>query len=92
MAKTLYQFTPGLDTNFTFQPTIGAQQYTVVVVWQLFGQRWMVNLYTLQQALVFSRPLRASPENYDINLLAGYFDTGSLVYRDGTNNFEVVSP
>jgi hypothetical protein len=86
---TLTQFTPTVGTNFAFQPTLDGQQYSVVVTWSLFGQRWLLNVYTLQQVLVLQKPLTASPLGYDINLIQGYFQTSSLVFRGPTNNFEV---
>jgi len=91
---TLTQFTPTSDQNFSFQPTLDGQQYNVIVTWGLFGSgvgwpRWILNVYTLQGALVCERPLTGSPPGYDINLVAGYFTTSSLVYRVASNNFEV---
>lgn len=85
---TLTQFVPAANTNFSWQPTLDGQQYTAVVSWSLFGQRWILNIYTLQGNLLLQKPLRGSPVNYDINLIAGYFDTSTLIYRVGTNNFE----
>lgn len=86
---TYTQFTPTANQNFSFQPTLDGQQYNVVVTWGLFGQRWVLNVYTLQNVLVMQKPLRGSPDGQDINLLAGYFMVSSLVYRTSTNNFEV---
>lgn len=86
---TLTQFTPAINENFSFLPTLDGQQYNVTVTWNLFGQRWIVNVYTLAGALVFQKPLRGSPADYDINLLAGYFTTSTMVYRVSSNNFEV---
>lgn len=86
---TLTQFTPTVNQNFSFQPTLDGQQYSVVLTWALFGQRWVLNVYTLQGVLVLQKPLRGSPDDYSINLIEGYFTTSSLVYRVSTNNFEV---
>jgi len=86
---TLYQFTPQINQNFTFSPTLDGQQYSVIVVWSLFGQRWIVNVYTLQGVLLFQKPLTGSPNDYSINLAAGYMSSSTLVYRVSTNNFEV---
>lgn len=85
---TLTQFTPQVNQNFAFGPTLDGQLYTGVVTWSLFGQRWVLNIYTLQGVLVFERPLVASPPSYDINLAAGYFSS-SIVYRASSNNIEV---
>jgi len=85
----LTQFTPNINQNFSFQPTLDGQQYNVIVTWSLFGQRWIVNVYTLQNVLILQKPLTGSPSGYDINLIEGYFTTSSLIYRVATNNFEV---
>jgi len=86
---TLTQFTPTVNQNFSFQPTLDGQQYTVLVNWSLFGRRWIVNIYNLQNALIVSKPLTGSPLDYDINLIEGYFTTSTMVYRVSTNNFEI---
>ena len=86
---TLTQFTPQVNQNFAFLPTLDGQQYSAVVTWSLFGQRWIFNLYTLQQALVVSKPLVASPLDADINIIQGYGFTSTVVYREASNNFEV---
>lgn len=85
---TLTLFAPGANQNFTFQPTLDGQQYSAIVTWSLFGQRWILNVYTLQGTLVFQKPLTGSPNGYDINLAGGYFMTSTLVFRAPTNNFE----
>ena len=86
---TFTQFTPSVSKNFTFQPTLDGQVYSVVVTWSLFGQRWLVNCYDLSGNLKFARPLRASPNNANINIAGGYFITSTLIYREQTRNFEV---
>lgn len=86
---TFTQFTPSVSKNFTFQPTLDGQVYSVVITWSLFGQRWLVNCYDLSGNLVFVRPLRSSPNDADINIAGGYFNTSLLVYREQTRNFEV---
>ncbi len=86
---TLYQFTPTVTQNFSFQPTLDGNQYSVIVTWGLFGKRWIVNVYTLQSTLVVTIPLAPSPDDYSINLVQGFFTTSSLVYRESSNNFEV---
>jgi hypothetical protein len=86
---TYTQFTPTINQNFSFQPTLDKQQYNAVITWNLFGQRWVLNIYNLQNVLVLQKPLRSSPMDYDINLVQGYFATSKLIYRESTNNFEV---
>lgn len=86
---TYTQFTPTINQNFSFQPTLDSQQYNVIIKWNLFGKRWVLYVYTLQNQIVLQKPLRSSPPEYDINLIEGYFTTSTLVYRQSTNNFEV---
>jgi hypothetical protein len=86
---TLTQFAPSVSQNFTFQPTLDGNVYNAVVTWALFGQRWLLNIYDLSGNLVMARPLRSSPTDSDINLVNGYFTTSTLIYREGTKNFEV---
>lgn len=91
MATTLVPFTPTLNTNFSYLPTLDGVQYNMIVTWSLFGQRWILNIYTLSGNLVLSKPLRSSPDYYDINLIQGYFTTSTLVFRESSNNFEITS-
>ena len=86
---TYTQFTPTINQNFSFQPTLDGQQYNVIIKWNLFGKRWVLYVYTTQNKIVLQKPLRSSPPEYDINLIEGYFKTSKLVYRQSTNNFEV---
>ncbi len=86
---TLTQFSPTITQNFTFIPTLDGAQYSVIVNWNLFGQRWVLNVYNLQGVLILQKPLTGSPQDYDINLVEGYFTTSTLVYRESSNNFEV---
>ena len=88
MATTYVQFVPSPQSPFQFQATLDSSTYTVIVTWNLFGQRYYINLYALDGTWIVALPLIGSPPDYDISLTAGYFDT-TLVYRAATGNFEV---
>lgn len=85
---TYINFNPSPNEPFQFQPTLDGQVYSVIVTWNLFGQRYYVNIYTLDNALVVCLPLIGSPPERDISLTAGYFAT-TLVYRAANAQFEV---
>ena len=68
---TYYPFTPSVDTPFQFSPTLDGNVYTVIVTFNLFGQRYYINLYTVQGTLLICTALVASPVGYNINLIAG---------------------
>jgi len=86
---TYYPFTPSATQPFQFQPTFDGNVYTVVVTWNVSGQRWYYNIYTLSGVRVVTQALISSPDNYDINLLGGYFKTSKMVFRASSQQFEV---
>ena len=89
MSTTYVAFAPSPTAPFQFQATFDGNAYTVIVTWNLFGQRWYVNVYDLSQNLVVALPMIGSPPGYNISLTAGYFTT-QLVWRVTTGNFEVI--
>jgi hypothetical protein len=86
---TFVDFVPSTTTNFQFQATLDGNIYVVFVTWNLFGQRYYLEIYDLSNNLVVSLPQIGSPLDYDINLVAGYFTTSTLVWRVQNNQFEI---
>lgn len=86
---TLTLFSPSPNIIFQFSPTLDNNTYNITVTWNLFGQRWYINIFNLSNTLILSTPLIGSPDNYDINLVAGIFMTSTLIFRQSTQNFEV---
>lgn len=80
---------PTAAPPFKFQLTLNGQNYTGAVTWNMSGQRWYLSIYTLQGVLVWSGARVGSPPSYDINLVAGFFGPGSVVFRAATQQFEV---
>ena len=58
---TYTDFVPGPQAPFQFQPTLDGQVYTAIVTWNLFGQRWYLNLYGLDGTRIFTLPVIGSP-------------------------------
>ncbi len=85
---TLVTFAPTQSSSFQFQAVFDDTAYTVVVTWNLFGQRYYVNVYTVTGTLIYSLPLIGSPQNYDISMNAGYFAT-TFIYRTQNQQFEI---
>lgn len=86
---TLVNFNPTPFANFQFNPTLDGVSYVAICTWNLYGQRYYINIYNNNGTLILSRPIIASPDVYDINLLFGYFQTSTLIYRASSNNFEI---
>lgn len=85
---TFIDFTPSDTTAFQFQAVLDGIQHNVVVTYNFFGQRYYINVYDAQGALIIAAPMVGSPPKYDIDLLAGRF-TSTMVYRTDSNRIEV---
>jgi len=57
----VYPFTPTGQAVFSFQPTLDGQQYSAIVTWSLFGQRWYISIYDVSNTLVVSEAVTGSP-------------------------------
>lgn len=71
---TTYQFVPSTSSAFNFQPTLDGLQYNVIVAWNIFGQRYYVNCYTLVGGLVFSLPLIGSLNGINLQSLSWNYE------------------
>jgi len=85
---TIVPFNPAPNAVFQFNPLLDGVTYVATTTWNLYSQRYYLNIYTVNQVLVFNIPLIASPDTGSINLAAGYFDT-PIVFRASSNNFEI---
>jgi hypothetical protein len=56
-------FTPPRKTPFQFQPTLDGQVYNVSVTWNMFGQRWYLNLYDLNGNRLDTTSMVGSPDS-----------------------------
>lgn len=72
----VFDFAPSTLAPFQFQPTLDGQIYTAIVTWNLFAQRWYLNIYTLGGALVASTALIGS--NVGVTLSAIAWDLGTV--------------
>ena len=100
MTTTLFQ--PTANAPFQFQATLAdptsvvdasvqGPTYNCTVLWNTAGQRWYLYIADQNGTQVLNKPLIASPSNYPINLVGGYFAGSTLVYLDGQSQF-VVTP
>jgi hypothetical protein len=86
---TYVQFAPNANVTFQFQLTLDGSQYNLMTLWSLFRKSWYIDLYDLQGNLILSEGLVGSPDNYDIDLVWGYFFVSTLIFRASTQQFEV---
>lgn len=83
--STYIPFTPASDTPFIFQPVLDGTNYTGQVTWNLYGQRYYLNIYTLSNTLIVAIAMVSG-----VNLVSGYFSS-TLVFDDANQQF-VVTP
>lgn len=87
---TTIVFDPNPNANFRFNPTLDGVTYNAICTWNLYGQRYYVSIYDNVGTLMVSRPIIGSPDNYDIDIVKGFF-TSTLVYRVSSNSF-IITP
>lgn len=90
--STTTQFTPIPTSSppFQFQATLDGNQYNIATLWNVFGQRWYIQVTDQTGVLVVNKPLIGSDPTYLVSMVAGYF-TSTLAYYPNTQTF-VVSP
>lgn len=66
---TTIPFTPSQTAPFTFQPVLDGNTYNAAVTWNLFGQRYYLNIYDLSGNLIVSEGLAGSPDGAAIESL-----------------------
>lgn len=88
---TTFAFSPSQLTPFQFSPTLDGATYNAIVKWNVYREDWYLFVYTSQAIPVLIRPLIASPDDYDINIVAGVFQGSSLLYRE-SDNMIIVTP
>jgi hypothetical protein len=79
---TLVNFVPSTVAAFQFDATMGGAQYSVVVTWNLFGERYYVNVYDASGALVVSRALTENGPQIQ----------GSFTWDEGVATVALASP
>jgi len=88
---TSIQFSPAINANFQFNCTLDTQPHTAIITWNRYSPRYYINIYNTAGTLVVTNPLIGSPDDFDIDLIYGYFIASKLVYRASSNSF-VITP
>ena len=85
---TLFPFTRNLSQTFTFNPVLDGKTYFATVKWNIYGQRYFIQLVDTNGNTVLALPVIGSPDNRSISITAGYF-TSELIFRTSQMRFEV---
>lgn len=84
-------FVPSPVSPFQFQATLDGEAYTITILWNLFGQRYYVNIASVDGVRILTTAMVGSPLDYDISLTANHFTT-KLVWRPAMRQFEIIEP
>lgn len=60
---TIVPFNPQPTAVFRFSPVLDGVTYSATVTWNIYGQRYYLNIYTVDGTLKLSIPLIASPNS-----------------------------
>lgn len=58
----IFPFVPPQNGAFQFQPVMDGDNYNAVVMWNLFANRFYVNLHTTDNTRLFTIPVIGSPQ------------------------------
>jgi hypothetical protein len=86
---TYVLFRPTPDAPFDFTATLDGVGYSMRVSWNIFGQRWYLTCVGVNGLIIFHMALIGSPDEFDINLLGGYFESSAMIYREYPRRFEI---
>lgn len=88
---TYVQFTPSSSSPpFQFTATMSGVDYTITTTWNVYGERWYLNIYDANGNRLKTCPLIGSPIDADIEIAPVLFGSdGTLIYRESSNNFEI---
>lgn len=58
--STFIGFTPSTTAAFSFQATLGGTQYSVSITWNIFGERYYINITDFSGNPILTRAMTAS--------------------------------
>lgn len=91
MSTALYPFSGNELKSMIFTPLLDGEVYNCQTKWNIAGQRWYLNITDNSGARQLTMPIIGSPDDYDINLLVGVFDTSKMVWRISSGQIEVIN-
>lgn len=88
---TLIAFAPNNQDTPPFSTVmqLDGNYYNAAVTWNVYAQRWYLTLSDQSGNVIWNGALVGSPTAGNIYLAPGLFETSTLLYRSGTNNFEI---
>lgn len=86
---TVIPFIQPPASPFSFIATLDGEQYTCTVPWNVFGQRYYLNVFTLDGTRVLTIALVSGTDAFPINLIRGYFVNSIFTWSDVNQQFTI---
>lgn len=67
---TIYPFAQTVGANFTFNPILNGKTYQATVTWNVFGQRWYMNINDLAGNLIIATAVVSSDDQKAIESIS----------------------
>lgn len=83
-----FPFVPNTVAPFTFQPILDSESYIATVTWNVYGQKWYLNVKEITGPLVFSLPLLGSVDGSALESVSWSFGVVTAVTAQ-THNYTV---
>jgi hypothetical protein len=86
---TITVFSPSATANppFQFQPTLDGAQYVVTTTFNIFGNRWYINVSDLSGNLILARPMVGSPTKIQASIT--WADWLAVASLDAAHNIPI---
>jgi hypothetical protein len=91
MTTALYPFSGNEQKSMVFSPLLDGKIYDCQMKWNIYSQRWYLNITDNSGNRKLTMPVVASPVGFDINLLVGAFSTTKMVWRAVNGQIEVMN-
>ncbi|MGK0739975.1 hypothetical protein ACSFCX_06525 [Yokenella regensburgei] len=91
MSTVIYPFSGDELKSLFFSPFLNGKIYDCQIKWNVYSQRWFINITDNSGNRRLTFPVVASPVGYDINLLLGAFGKTKMVWRVDNAQIEVIN-
>ena len=89
---TTIPFVPQLTTSPPFQAnvTLDGASYVLQALWNIYRNDWYFSIVSASEGVVFIGPLIGSPQDADIYLAPGVFETSKIIYVVDNQQFVII--
>ncbi|EDQ1381329.1 hypothetical protein GQI37_001076 [Salmonella enterica] len=91
MSIALYPFSGNEQKSMVFSPLLDGKIYDCQMKWNIYSQRWYLNVTDNSGNRKLTIPVVTSPADYDINILIGAFSSTKMVWRVASGQIEVIN-